>query len=514
MNSQTLPLQQLTDSFVALMLSVFLLAVPPAGYQVIADFKYGLFVVICGGYVALALILNAQLMIVGVRKPQNPLALLKGMHVQTKLLAAFLLFVIVSAILSEYDGVLIGSFRREGLLTLAIYVLMTLLVSDFVRPAAWMLCVFAVSMMIFCVLCIIQLTGANPFSLYPPGHNFYGAYLHYSGEYIGTIGNTNLCASVLCISAAVFAMAIIRFTGWLKWFFSVPLCLTVFVLWELNVEAGIVGFLGGFLLMIPVAARNAVTLRRAMTVIAIAIISIAVSSMTVFGERGVSLAVSRRCIIEIVVSVLLILVAVALGKTACLHNVPEYAFRRAAVAFVVFVAVSAVAGLWFYGGGGGFVYEAHELLHGRWNDAFGSNRLYIWRNILEGLDRRLLFGTGPDTVGYWDIQPFERYEETLGILIQADIDAAHNEYLQISACHGILALAAYLGTLAAAFAGWYSSTEDISAIAGAAALFYCIQAVFGIAVCITYPYFWIALAILLRTQKNKNQNVNSKEKIR
>ena len=174
--------------------------------------------------------------------------------------------------------------------------------------------------------------------------------------------------------------------------------------------------------------------------------------------------------------------------------------RAAGWTAVLCVLVLGAAGIYAFGGQlGGFLREASELLHGRWNDDFGSGRLYIWRNVAELIRERPLWGGGPDTLGLRTAAAFERYDELLGLLIHSSVDAAHNEYLNIAVNQGLLALLTYMAALFTAAAGWArTAAEDpASAICGGAVLGYCIQAFFGISSPISAPYLWLALGFLM-----------------
>ena len=172
------------------------------------------------------------------------------------------------------------------------------------------------------------------------------------------------------------------------------------------------------------------------------------------------------------------------------------------------VCALGLAGIYAFGGRlGGFLYEASELLHGRWDDDFGSGRLYIWRNVAELVRERPLLGGGPDTLGLRTEAAFERYDEALGILIRSSVDAAHNEYLNILVNQGLLALAAYLGALVAAAVRWVRTAAEkpASAICGGAVLGYCVQAFFGISSPISAPYLWLALGFLIGSVFDNSQ---------
>ncbi len=173
--------------------------------------------------------------------------------------------------------------------------------------------------------------------------------------------------------------------------------------------------------------------------------------------------------------------------------------RKKALIAVICLFVAAATAVYFLGRYmGGFLYEASELMHGRWDDSFGSGRLYIWRNVIQLVPEHPLLGGGPDTLGLRTTAAFERYDESLGILIHSAIDTAHNEYLNILVNQGAVALALYLLMLGVSTFRWVRDAgKSITvAVCGCAVLGYCIHALFGISSPISAPYLWIALALM------------------
>ncbi|MBR3704257.1 MAG: hypothetical protein IKM11_02045, partial [Oscillospiraceae bacterium] len=92
---------------------------------------------------------------------------------------------------------------------------------------------------------------------------------------------------------------------------------------------------------------------------------------------------------------------------------------------------------------------------------------------------------------------------TLDLMLVAEIDLAHNEYLNILFHQGVFALLAYLAALFLAAVEWLrcSRRNGASAAVGSAVLCYCVQAFFGFSLCMVSPYFWIMLAFLEITKK-------------
>ncbi len=441
----------LTDIYLTALLGAYLLWPGLGGYREMTDQKWRVYFVLTAGYVLLMLLLRAELALIGaIKKPSDEISLRRMLPQLLALI--YLLFSLLSAVLSEHPATAFwGSARREGLVTIALYVFGFLLVSLYGRPKRWMLWVFGTALSINCILAIIQFTGRNPLQLYPAGMNYYDADRLYSGEFLGTVGNADVMSALL--SLAIPGLAAIMFRArdeGKRFLLSIPLALCLFVLLRSFVAGGILGVTGAVVLSIPVLLDSKKARKYAIIIIAAAL-------------------------------VLTLLLVYLFGASM-----------------------------------GGFLYEASEVMHGRAEDSFGSGRIYIWRQILPLAAERPLFGGGPDTLGLRTEAAFERYDETLDLLIHSDIDAAHNEYLNILINQGTLALLAYLALLVISAKRWVSDarTSLLKAACGCAVLGYCIQAFFGISSPITTPYLWTVLAFLstLPEQSGTDNNTKSNNK--
>jgi hypothetical protein len=149
-------------------------------------------------------------------------------------------------------------------------------------------------------------------------------------------------------------------------------------------------------------------------------------------------------------------------------------------------------------------YEAREMLHGRAHGTFGSSRIHIWQSALEAFPiGNPLIGSGPDT--FWYTLPIEAHQLTPGFL---GYDKAHNEYLQILICQGILGLLCYL-----VFLGYllfktvpraFKNPLLMAVLIGFAG--YCVQAFFNISLPIASQMLWVIAGMLagyLRVDKQK-----------
>jgi len=428
-------LHRLTDGYLALMLLVFLIFPGFGGYIEISLWKYRLFTLLSCAYLILTALLALELCVIGALRLPSPKKLWTGSSIPQKLIIAYWLWTLISTICSINPSTAFwGGTRHEGLFTITLYCAVFLLVSVLGRPARWQLWLFGIGISLCCTLALIQLGGFNPFSLYPEGMNYYDAYALYAGQFLGTIGNVDLLAAVLCIAIPACWVGILRLSGRLRFLLLIPLLLSLSVLLLSYVEAGIVGVFGGGLLTIPIVAAKKNRIRGILAIGVGAFLVIALILVYFFGSRF-----------------------------------------------------------------SGFIYEAAELLHGHWDDSFGSGRLYIWRNVLDMVPERLMLGGGPDTLVLRGELYFERYDENLDLLLRSIVDTAHNEYLNILVNQGLPAMLLYLAALIYSAVQWVRTAPSSPAVAlcGGMVLCYCVQAFFGISAPITAPYFWLALGLLL-----------------
>ena len=488
-------MQRLSSVCVALLLSVFVLAIPAGGYAVIVEFKYRLFLLICGGYCLAVLVLRSQLALVNGERLHVRWANVKKMTAML-LLIGYMLFTVASAVLSGFPGVMVGRFRYDGVLTIGIYVLTCYFMSLYLQPKKWMLFLLGGSTSLLCLLAMIQLTGANPFSLYPPGLNFFGANIYYSGYFIGTLGNAGLVGAFLSLVSGILAMTLIKYAFAYKWLLGIPLFLSAFIIFEMGVDAAALALGAGFLLMLPMAVTCRASLSRTCVAASIIVAAFAMAQTIVF---GIYTAFRVDALLFVIPAAVLLLCA-RISQTKPVTHVAVKKYRLWAAGFVLLAISASVLYLWFFGSHhGGMAYEASQILRGRWDDTFGTRRVFIWRVVLEGIrPEHLLFGTGPDTLGFWGLEPFYQFVSAADRVLFAQVDAAHNVYLHILATQGLLALLCYLGLLGYAAAKWINNPgNQTTAVAGAGVLFYAIQALFGISMPIVTPLLWVCLGICI-----------------
>lgn len=199
------------------------------------------------------------------------------------------------------------------------------------------------------------------------------------------------------------------------------------------------------------------------------------------------------------------LVGLAMGAVICLLVLCPDKQRKWLLLIVAVLGVLGVALLWFADLPIGFLHELHEMLHGRFEDSFGTGRIYIWRQMLERIPDRLFTGVGPDAARFSELSPFIRYDEAGNIAARATITDAHCYPLHILYCQGLPALLCWLATVGQVMVHWGKARRDraVMILGGGLACFLCAM-LFCFSSVIIMPFFWLSMALLEAAyQKNK-----------
>ena len=252
----------LTKLFAMLSVSLFLLFPGLGGYYHIQDEKAICFYVIFGGYLGLMLLFTLEMAMMGHIKLATPAALWRKASVVQKAAVMYFIFTLISALLSPNRAqTWLGMSRYEGALTIAIYCGCFLCVSAFAPEGEQIAEIFGVAMTVFCVICLLQMHGYNPLWLYPDGLTYFDANVAYPGIYLGTIGNADYVAAVVCMAAALFGVSAMRGTGIRQRLLLIPFVLCVAVLLKMQVQAGILAIVCGGLLSLAVVIPGSVRRR-------------------------------------------------------------------------------------------------------------------------------------------------------------------------------------------------------------------------------------------------------------
>ena len=490
--------RRLTDIYITIMLLVFPLFTGFSGYSKITESKYVFFLAVTGLWL-IAAVAPAAVHAIRTHARFRPTA------AQTAVLLYFALCV-VSSVLSPYgSAVLLGAGRYDGLLTIFAYVCIFLGVSSLGELKDHHIFAFAVSVSVCCAVAFVQLFAKNALQLFPNDLLYYDADVYYSGEFLGTIGNTDLLSGFLCLAIPLFAALFITDAVRFAWVMLIPACLGCLILAVSHVSGGAVALICCALVAAPFTVRSANRLRRAaiFAFFAVICVSAALCFEPDFTDRVFTCTFGLRLFL-----ISCVVAAAVCSAVYAVSYLPFFAKSRCVTAAIIVaeaaVCIACLIVVYNWPGSSGTIYELCCVLHGKISDEFGSHRIQIWRRMLELFRERPLFGGGPDTISLRSDITFSRYVRELGKTRYTYVDNAHNEYLGHLVNTGMLSLAAYLGAIISSLLRWIrgDGRKCLLPALGCSLFAYWVQSFFGLGLCIAAPLMWVLWGLFEAREKN------------
>ena len=418
-----------------LMCSIYLLYPGTGGYEHITQSKFVLFIVLTAGYVGISLLLRLELVVVGAAESGGFKNVVQCMPPAGWLMLGYAVITVVSALCSEYRSLAVwGGVRREGAVTIVLYVLCAVFIAVSYVPSWKHITVFAAAVSLNCILAFVQIAGYNPFGLYPEGMSYADAFVKYSGEFLGTVGNVDQMAAVLCIAIPLFIMSMIRMKSRYRFLLAVPLLLSTVLLFMEKVQAGILGVLAGVVLSLPLVCRLDRKKRHAVYVIILVVVLV---FLAVIYCAGAQLPGSLYELSQI------------------MHGNFDDSYATGRL-YIWKNTLPLVPEHIILGGGPDTLSMRLDAGFSRFNEAIGQT-------VTSSIDAA--------------------HNEYLNVLVDQGIIAL------IFYIAALLALAWHWIRK--------SDRRPVAAVCGSAILVYCIQAFFGISCLVSAPYLWIVVGIMI-----------------
>lgn len=484
----------ITNIYITIMLFVFPLFVGFHGYEKTTISKFTFFV--CA-----TLLWLAAVVLIGIFK-RSSLPRFKLHHF---LALAFMAIVCISALLSPYRSrTFLGAGRYDGLATQLLYVGIFICVSLFGSPQPYHFAALGISVSLCCIVAVFQLFDVNILGLFPGDYSYYDKGIRYSGEFLGTMGNTNVLSEFLCIAIPLFfILPVLKFDR-IRLLSLIPLLLSVFVMIRAGVAGGFVALAGCALIGAPVVITDAARLRRSLLILSLCLLSVcaALAFTPEYTSRSFSFSFSfnKLCFVCLAAAMALALLSVPLRSI----HISEKKLRYLLCGTSILIVLLGLAAVYFLPLPGGTLNELSLLLHGQIDNSFGSSRILIWKECLSSWLSSPIFGHGPDTVSLTVDIDFSRYVEETGKTLRSSVDNAHNIYLGYLINTGLVGLAAYLALLICGLFRWLGNLRDpVCCALGLSVLCSAIQGFFALGLCLTAPLFWITLALLFACGRNQ-----------
>lgn len=478
----------LTDKYAFIMLLVFPLFTGLSGYRSITLSKYLFFV--CATCAWLLLIVGYGVFSVVKRKDE-----LMYPDAPSLAVIAFMTVCCLSALFSPFrESVFFGAGRYDGLASFLLYGGIFLGCARYARPRPAHAAALGVSCTLCCAVAVLQLLDMDVLKLFPSGMSYYDHGTFYTGEFLGTIGNTNLLSAFLCLCIPLFSALFITDGGKRSWLFAVPVFPAVFVLAASGVAGGIVALCACALCAAPALISSRERLYRAMAVFAVICLAagLALGFECAYENRSAVFGFDFAKALPVFLVAALSLIARGVLKRLGLPRLDRRGFLRGILILEGAAVLAGLAALYFIPWPGGTLYELSHVLHGEINDSFGSSRIGIWKNVLALVPERPLLGGGPDTLALRLDMHFSRYVPETGKTLSVYVDNAHNEYLGLLVNTGVFGLAAYLACMVLTLRRLLTKHPgNICTALGLGLICYWVQAFFGLGLCITAPLMWM-----------------------
>lgn len=376
-------LAKITEVYIVVMIMLFPLLVDSTGFFRILEAKYSYFFIINTIYIS---VLFITILYYWFFKNTNIFKEIKLHKIQWAVIV-FLIINIISTILSpflkEYN-LFVGVGRAEGLISITLYCLSFLNITMFGEFKERYIVYFSIASIMVSSVAILQYIGFNPFNMYQNGIGTHNV------SFIGTIGNIAFVSAFYCIYLTI-SMASYVFIEEDKKYIKIIHLLSIymgfFIFEVLDVLGGAVAFCGTLVLTIPFIITNSKRLSRLLIVGAMILLgyltNIIVNPVYYYdiGKLKLDFQINEIAIALLAVIVIFIGLAYVLKNREFDISKNKKVIKLFYLALVLCVVIG-VATIYFVNFSDGFLYEIHEILHGNFDDDFGTYRIFLWKRSL------------------------------------------------------------------------------------------------------------------------------------
>ncbi len=485
-------LEVITEVFVFSMILIFPLIVDKTGFFHILECKWYSYVTIATIYVIMnVLVIMYFRLFRKVKYFEN-----RKLSVVQWLAIVFLLVNILSCFLSPFFGeynLFIGVGRREGLISMSLYVLSFLGVSMFGKFKRRYIEYLSISSILISLIAVLQYIGFNPFNMYQDGIGTHNV------SFMTTIGNVDFISALYCLLLTVSFSAFVFLDNNKKWeriIHLLSVLMGFFIIGIIDVQSGKVAFLGTLVIIFPFIILNNKRLARFLIMLATVLMSYCINIILnpeyhySLHRVGLYFQFNYIVVLFLLVCSLLIYLGYTLNKLPydCSKMVVKYSYLG-----IFCCGIVALLGVYFINFKSGILYEMHELLHGNFSDEFGTYRIFLWKRTISLISQYPIIGSGPDTFA---IRFMAKYTADIMAIGPLTInDTAANVYLTMIINLGILGLINYLTFIFYQLKMGIKKINEYSSVLLVAIICYLIQDFFNLSLVIVTPIFWLLMGL-------------------
>ena len=376
-------LAKITEVYIIVMVMLFPLLVDSTGFFRILEAKYSYFLNINTIYISVLFVMILYYWLFRNTNIFNEIKLHKIQWAVIVFLIINIISTILSPFLKEYN-LFVGVGRAEGLISITLYCLSFLNITMFGEFKERYIVYFSVASIMVSSVAILQYIGFNPFNMYQNGIGTHNV------SFIGTIGNIAFVSAFYCIYLTI-SMASYVFIEEDKKYIKIIHLLSIymgfFIFEVLDVLGGAVAFFGTLVLTIPFIITNSKRLSRLLIVGAMILLgyltNIIVNPVYYYdiGKLKLDFQINEIAIALLAVIVIFIGLAHVLKNREFDITKNKKVIKLFYLALVLCVVIG-VATIYFVNFSDGFLYEIHEILHGNFDDDFGTYRIFLWKRSL------------------------------------------------------------------------------------------------------------------------------------
>ena len=483
----------ITEIYIFAIIIIFPLCVDSTGFFRILECKYRTFQIISVSYIALSLIILIYYYIFNKIKIFED----KKLSIIQICVIAFWLINVISCLFSPYlneYNLLVGVGRGEGLINITLYCLSFIAITLFGKFRKRYILYFSISSICLNTIAILQYIGFNPLNMYQDGIGTHNV------SFMTTIGNIDFISAMYCILLTVSFSAFVLLDDKLRYkiIHLTSIFMGFFIFIIINVMSGRVAFLAIFVLLFPFIVTDSKKLYRTIIALSMIILGLAIN-IIINPQYHYSI---QKLTLDFQFNEIALILLILTGIFLFLSNIlrrNEYNLSNnkkiIKILYIIIIAsiILALLFLYFINFKSGILYEIHELLHGNFDDDFGTYRVFLWKRAFSLLDENWLIGSGPDTFA---VRFMDRYTEDVKALGEYSInDTAANVYITMLINIGIVGLTAYLLFMFFQLRDGIKRRNNYSIILLITILCYWIQDFFNLWVVIVVPVFWVLMSI-------------------
>ncbi len=316
-------------------------------------------------------------------------------------------------------------------------------------------------------------------------------------NFLGSVGNINLLSYiiVICFVAAVLIYVVNALPKWDKYGFVTLPCCFIMAFGEkcTRTDAGIVAIVGAAFFAVIVLCNSMERLRRICIAFGVSALGWCLHLFLVKHHLQ-KISVDSLSKLLFCGGVLLIAVGTVLWLFREYTDRIDSRIVRYSAWSIMAVGVIAVLILAIHAAKtqtSGTFYEFGQILLGNFDEKFGNARGKIWMKSVHLIDESPLFGIGPDRFS-------TIFADKLGQIFKGKVlDKAHNEYLDVLICNGIIGLGLFMTFLVSLLVRTLRRSAFCrgAGVMAVVMFAYMIHAFFGYQLPLQSPVMWAMLGL-------------------